>query len=195
MVRIHSPRPFLRNSRNSVCPVTRFLPQISIAEPSARRIKPPSRSELFEILDLHRIGTIRSRGLWAAKSYPFTRPDTNPPTPTRGSVDSSVDRVVVTMTSSRRSERIIGSDSTSRAAALLVGGEDRPIPFAVPRTRGRVSASIREPENRQVRLRPSLCQRVGTGHLRKTAHQVRRVSKSTLPPSDRRRDSVAPVRL
>ena len=59
---------------------------------------------------------------------------------------------------------------------VVVRGQDRALPIAVPRSRGRLPAPIREPEDRQVRLRARLRERVGARHLREAAHQVRRMS-------------------
>ena len=80
-------------------------------------------------------------------------------------------------------------DQTSSSA-----GEDRAVSVALPRPRRRLPASIREPEDGQVRVCARLRQRMGAGHLREAAHQMRRVSQSSLPSCDRRRHSLAPVR-
>ena len=70
--------------------------------------------------------------------------------------------------------------------AFAGSGKDRPLPLAVPRPRRRLPAPVREPEDRQVRLRARLRQRVGAGHLREAAHQVRRVCphRRFLPVTD-----------
>ena len=56
---------------------------------------------------------------------------------------------------------------------IAVGSEDRPFPVAFSRSRRRVPAAIREPQNRPVRVRARLCQRVGPWRLREASHQMR----------------------
>lgn len=69
-----------------------------------------------------------------------------------------VDRVVRTMTSwpqGSRARHFSDSESRSRPSTLLVSRKDRTIPLALSRARGRVSTSIREPENRESGYAPA----------------------------------------
>jgi hypothetical protein len=66
-----------------------------------------------------------------------------------------------------------GPDVGACRSDVVAGGEDRPFPVALPRSRGRVPAAIREPQNRQVWVRARVCQRVGPRGLREAAHQMR----------------------
>ena len=97
---------------------------------------------------------------------------------------------------SRRCRRVDvdGPDSGLRQSDIVVAGQDRAVPVAVPRSRRRLPASIREPEDGQVWLCARLRQRVGARHLREAAHQVRRMSQSSIPSGHRRRHPLAPVR-
>src|SRR5438034_7732456 len=64
----------------------------------------------------------------------------------------------------------MGADAATakpRPSDVFFGGKNRAVPLALPRARGCVSTSIREPENREVRLRTRMRQRVGTPYLRK----------------------------
>src|SRR2546422_3909663 len=69
------------------------------------------------------------------KVLPFTLPRRRDPTTDSRADDSSVDCLVATMTSSRRSEpnEFSGSASTSCASAFLVGSEDRAVPVTLSR--------------------------------------------------------------
>jgi hypothetical protein len=145
-VQILSPRPFPKKVAEFSLPVhsvppAKFPPQNRVLGPSNHTPAPNCSKFLTSVGE----GSFVPRTL-GDKVLPIHATRHRPPTPTRDDADPSVDRVMVTMTSSRRSEQISGSHSTSRASALLVGGEDRPIPFVVPRTTGRVSASIRDPD-------------------------------------------------
>ena len=69
-----------------------------------------------------------------------------------------------------------------------LSSSDEKIAFFRSLFRGRQDvypASIREPENREVRLRTRMRQRVGTRHLRKAARQMRGVPKPPLPAGHR----------
>jgi hypothetical protein len=59
--------------------------------------------------------------------------------------------------------------------------------------RGREDASVREPQDREIRLRASVRQRMGSRHLREAAHQMCGVSPSPIPVADRHGASLAPV--
>ena len=82
---------------------------------------------------------------------------------------------------------------TSRSTLCLFG-EDRAVQVALPWPHGRLSTTIREPKDRQVRLRPGVRERVGARYLREAADQMRSLSTSPVPSGHRRRHSLAFVR-
>ena len=76
---------------------------------------------------------------------------------------------------------LVGREKIALFRSLFRGREDvYPRRFESRKTGSRVRASVRE--------------RMGAGHLREAAHQVRGVSQPPIPASDRRRHPLAPVR-
>ena len=76
---------------------------------------------------------------------------------------------------SERPERnqLHGSALGAYRSDLGAADEDRPFPIALPRSRRRVPAPIREPEDRKGWIRSRMCQRVGPRRVREATHQVR----------------------
>ena len=56
---------------------------------------------------------------------------------------------------------------------IVAADEDRSLPFALSRSRRRVPAAIREPQDRQVWVRARMCQRVDPRGVREATHQMR----------------------
>ena len=67
-----------------------------------------------------------------------------------------------------------------RESAFTRPGQNRPVPFSVPRTRGCLSPAVRKSQDGQSRLFPSLRQRVGQGNLRETENQMYGMSASNV---------------
>ena len=82
----------------------------------------------------------------------------------------------------------------SRPSSLPARSQDRPVPLAVSRARRCLSAPVREPQDRQVRLSAGVRQRVGCRRVREAQGQVRRVPAPPLPAGHRRGDPLAPLR-
>ena len=80
-------------------------------------------------------------------------------------------------------------DPRRRRSSLVSGAQDRALPVPFPRSRGHLSATVREPHVGPVGVRPGVRQRVGAGRLRQASHQVRRVPEQPVPGRHRRRDS------
>jgi addiction module HigA family antidote len=142
----------------------------------------------------HRKGFLAHRSAYNTQS-----PSSTPPPEAGRKLDSSVGTEEETWAAPRPEQRNQPHGPALEAcrSGIVAGGEDRPVPVALPRPRRRVPAAIRKPQDRQGSVCARMCQRMGPRRLRQAAHPMAR--RHRLPPVHPgeilREDLMAPLGL